>query len=78
MNCRRQSEGGGIPKADSLRFILEFSNRANRTEDLLLHDLHIGSDVGEDGRLDKVPLLAVSFASHLELRTGLLSVVDVP
>ena len=77
MDCRGEAVGGGVPKADGVLFGLEFSDGADGAEDLLLHDLHVFADVGEDGWLDEVTLVAVTLAADFDLGTLLLAGVDV-
>jgi len=42
-----------------------------------LHDLHVLSDIGEDGRLDEVSDITLALATCLDLGTGFLSSIDV-
>jgi hypothetical protein len=48
-----------------------------RTENLLLHDRHVGLDISEDGRLDEVPLGAVLLATEKARCSLLFSNRDV-
>jgi len=57
--------------------ILELCNGDDRPENLLLHDLHLLVDIGEDRGLDKVALLAVAAAPGLDLGTLVLARLDV-
>ena len=68
---------GGVPETDGIFFGLEFGNRADWTENLFLHDLHVLTDAAEDSRLDEVTLLSVALAANLDLRTLLPASVDV-
>ena len=68
---------GAVADPDSVFFRLELGDRADGAEDLLLHDLHILTNVGEDGRLDEVALVAVALTANLNLGTCLLTFVDV-
>ena len=42
-----------------------------------MHNLHVFGNVGEDGWLDEIALLAVTLSTNLNLRTVLLPGVDV-
>ena len=77
MDCRSKTVGGGVSETDGVLFGLEFSDRADGAEDLLLHDLHIFADVGEDGWLDEVTLIPVTLASDFDFGALLLAFVDV-
>ena len=68
---------GAVADLDGVLFRLELGDRADRAEDLLLHDLHVLADIGEDGRLDEVALVAMALTANLNLGTGLLTLVDV-
>lgn len=68
---------GVVAQVDDLLLILELGDGADGTEDLLLHDLHVGADVAEDGRLDEVALVTVSLTTGLECGTLLLAGLDV-
>lgn len=69
--------GGAVADPDGLVLVLEFGDRADRAEDLFLHDLHVFADVGEDGRFDEVTLVAVAFAANLDLGASLLALFNV-
>lgn len=56
---------------------LELADGADGAEDFFLHDLHVRADVGEDGGLDEVALVAVTFTASLDLGTGFLAGLDV-
>ena len=77
MNSRSQTIGSAVSDSDRIFLGLELGNGADGAEDLLLHDLHVLADAGEDGGLDEVTLFAVSFPSDLNLGAGLLTFVDV-
>ena len=66
-----------ITQADSVFLVLEFGDRAHGAEDLFLHNLHVFADIGEDGRLDEVALLAYALTPSLNLSTLFLSGVNV-
>ena len=77
MDCGGKTVGGGVSETDGVLFGLEFSDGADGAEDLLLHDLHVFADVGENGWLDEVALVAVTLATDFDLGTLLLAGVDV-
>jgi len=77
VNSSRQTIGSVVSNLDDLVFCAELGNGANRAKDLLLHDLHVWLNVGEDGGLDEVSLLSVPLATNLELSTGLLSLLNI-
>jgi len=58
-------------------FILELDQNTDGTEDLFSDNLHIWLGLGEDRRVDEVPLIAKALASQMDLRTLLLSGIDV-
>jgi len=68
---------GRVADLDSILLCLELGNRANRAEDLLLHDLHVLGDVGEDGWLDEVSDVTLALTTCLDPGTSLLTSVDV-
>ena len=72
-----ETVGGGVSETDGVLFGLEFSDGADGAEDLFLHDLHVFADVGEDGRLDEVTFLAVTFAADFDFGALFLAGVDV-
>ena len=65
---------GGL---DDLIPRLELADGADRAEDLLLHDLHVLSDVGEDGGLDEVTLVTLAVAADLDCSACILAGLDV-
>jgi hypothetical protein len=73
----RKTIGSVVGCLDYLVFSAELGNGANRAKDLLLHDLHVWLNVGEDGGLDEVSLLSVPLATNLDLGTGLLSLLNI-
>jgi hypothetical protein len=77
VNSRRESVGGAVPHPDCILFSLEFGNRANRTKSLLLQDLHIFADVGENSRLDEIALLAQPLSARLDLRAFIHASFDI-
>lgn len=76
-------DGGGetvlgvVAELDDLVLGLELGDGADGTEDLLLHDLHVGTDIAEDGRLDEVTLVTVALTTDLNSGTLLLTALDV-
>lgn len=77
MDCGGETVRGGVSETDGILFGLEFSDGADGAEDLFLHDLHVFADIGEDGWLDEVTLVAVTLAADFDLGTLLLAGVDV-
>ena len=82
VQARRVDGGGetigcGVAKTDGVFFGLEFGNRADGAEDLLLHYLHVFRDTGEDGWLDEVALFAVAFASDFDFGALFLTGINV-
>ena len=69
--------GGVVTSLDDLLLSLELGNRADRAEDFFLHDLHVLGDVGEDGGLDEVSLVAVTLTTGDNSSTRLLAFFDV-
>ena len=67
----------GVAELDGVLLGLELGDRADRAEDLLLHDLHVFCDVGEDGGLDEVALVTLALAASLDGGTGVLACLDV-
>lgn len=66
-----------ISDPDSLGFVLEGLNNADRAEDLFLDDAHILRDIGEDGGLDVVTLVTNTLTTDLADGTGLLALFNV-
>jgi hypothetical protein len=56
---------------------LKLLHTNNRSEDLLLSDLHVGGNVGEDGRLDEVTLGSVTDSALEHGRALVLARLDV-
>ena len=77
MHGGSKAVGGGVTETDGVFLGLEFGNGANGAKDLFLHDLHIFGDVGEDGRLDVITLLAVAVTTNLDFRALLLACINV-
>lgn len=73
----RHTVAGVVTNLDSLGLVLELLDSDDRAEDLLLGDLHVGSNVSEDGGLDEVTLSAVALTTNSDGSTLLLAVVDV-
>lgn len=76
-------DGGGktvrgvVSELDDILLILELGDGTDGAEDLLLHDLHVGLDVGEDGGLDEVTLVAETLTTRLDGGTFVLAGLDV-
>ena len=76
-------DGGGktvnavVAELDDLSLVLELGDGAHRTEDLFLHDLHVVTDIGEDGGLNEVSLVTVTLTADLDGGTILLTRLDV-
>ena len=77
MDSSGQAVGGGVAQTDSIGLVFEFGDRAHRSEDLFLHDLHLLADVGEDRWLDEVTLFAVAFTTNLNLRSFFFAGIDI-
>ena len=72
-----QTVGGLVADGNRLFLGLEFRDGAHGAEDLLLHNLHVLGDVGEDGWLDEVALVALAVAADLDLGACVLAGLDV-
>ena len=72
-----ETVGGGVAEADGILLGLELGDGADGAEDFFLHDLHVLGDVGEDGGLDEVSLVALAVAADLDLGAGLATCLDV-
>ena len=72
-----EAVGGGVADLDGLLFRRELGDGAHGAEDLLLHDLHVLGDVGEDGGLDEVALVALAVAADLDRGAGVFAFFDV-
>lgn len=68
---------GVVSELDDILLVLELGDGADGTENLLLHDLHVGADVAEDGGLDEVTLVAKTLATGLDSGTLFLTGLDV-
>lgn len=77
VHCGSKAVVGGVTHLDCFFLSLELGNRANRAEDLLLHNLHLRCNIREDSRLDEVTLCAVTLASSLDSRTLFLASINV-
>lgn len=66
-----------VTDLDSLVSVLELLDGDDGAEDLLLGDLHVGSDIGEQSGLDVVALVAVALTTERNGSTTLLTVLDV-
>lgn len=74
---RGQAVVGVVGLLDDLLLGRELGNGADGAEDLLLDNLHVGSDVGEDGGLDEVALVAEALTANLAVGALLLALLDV-
>lgn len=72
-----ETVGAGVSEPNGVFFGLEFGDGADGAEDLFLHDLHVLADAGEDGGLDEVSLLTVTFTADFDLGALLLAGIDV-
>jgi hypothetical protein len=77
VNSSRKTIVGVVGSLDDLVFCAELSNRADRAKDLLLHNLHVWRNIGEDGGLDEVSLVSVSLTTNLDLGTLLLALLNI-
>lgn len=68
---------GGVGNLDDIGLVLEFGDCADGAEDLFLLNLHVLGDVGEDGGLDEVTLLALAVTTGLDGGTSLLALINV-
>lgn len=66
-----------VSALEDLLFCLELGDRAHWAEDLLLNDLHVFSNIGEDGWLDEVSLVAMTPTTSLNGCASLLSFLDI-
>lgn len=64
-------------EVDDLSLGGELGDGADGAEDLLLHDLHVGADISEDGGLDEVALVAVALTTSDNGGTLRLAGLDV-
>jgi hypothetical protein len=69
--------GGIVGSFDGVLHSLKLCDGADRAKYLILHNLHVRSDIRKDGWLDKVSLTTVPLAANLNLRAGFLAIVDV-
>ena len=77
VDCGGETVGRGVAETDGVVFRLEFGNRADGTEDLLLHYLHVFGHARENGRLDEVALFAVALATDFDFGALFLASVNV-
>ncbi len=62
-------EAKGRPRVTKKKltlFVFELDDTADRPEDFLLYDVHIGCRVGEYGRLNEVSFGAVTFSAKMD------------
>jgi hypothetical protein len=72
-----ETVSGVVGEVKDLSLVLELGNSADGAENLLLHDLHVGADVGEDGGLDEVTLVTETLTTDLDGGTLVLAGLDV-
>lgn len=77
MNGSSKAIGRLVAQLDNFLLILEFGDGADRAENFLLHDLHIGVDIAKDGGLDEVPLVTVALTTDLNGGALVLARLDV-
>lgn len=77
MDSGGQTIVGVVAEGNDLIGILELGQGDDGAEDLLLHDLHVLADIGEDGGLDEVALVAVALATSNDGSTLVLAGLDV-
>lgn len=66
-----------VANLDNIGLVLELGDGADRAKDLFLLDLHVLGDIGEDGRLDEVTLVALALTASLNGSSGLLALLNV-
>jgi hypothetical protein len=62
-----------IRELDGLFFGFELDDYTNRAKDLFLYDLHLMTNVSENGRVDEVTLVPQSFTAYHEAGALLFS-----
>ena len=72
-----QAVGGRVADLDCVLLCLELGDAADGAKDLLLHNLHVFLDVGEDCGLNEVALVALALAASLDGGTLVLAGLDV-
>lgn len=77
MNSGGQTVSGVVTDGDGVLLGLELRDGTDRSENLLLHDLHVVGDVGEDCWLDEVTSVTLTLATSLDCGTFLLALLDV-
>ena len=77
VDSRGETIGGCVANSDGVFLGLELGDGADRAKDLILHDLHVFADVGEDGWLNEIALVTVSLSTNLDLGSFLTTGVDV-
>lgn len=77
MDSGGQTVRGVVAQGNDLLLVLELGDGADGAENLLLHDLHVGTNVREDGRLDEVALVTVAVTANLHSGALLLAGLDV-
>jgi len=77
MNRRSETVERVVSLAEDILDILEFGDGNDGSEDFFLHDLHPLVDFSEDGGLDKISFLSVTFTTKSDLGTLILAGLDV-
>lgn len=77
MGTRDHTVFSVVSDLDGLVKVLELLDSDDGAEDLLLGNLHVGSNIGEESGLDVVTLVAVTIATQSDSSTLLLAVLDV-
>ena len=72
-----EAVGGVVADLDDVGLVLELGDCAHGAEDLFLLDLHVLGDVGEDGGLDEVTLVALALTASLDGGAFLLALLNV-
>jgi hypothetical protein len=68
---------GVVANLDDIGLGLELGDCADGAEDLLLLDLHVLGNVGEDGRLNEVALVTLALTTSLNGGAALLTLLNV-
>jgi hypothetical protein len=72
-----ETVGGVVTNGDGILLGLELGDRADRAEDLLLHDLHVTLDIGKDRGLNEVTLVTLPLTTSDDSGTLFLTGLDV-
>lgn len=77
VDSRGKTINGVVGHLEDLLLGVELGDSADGAEDLFLHDLHLGADVGEDGGLDEVALVTVTGTTSLDCSALALAGLNV-